>query len=131
MNHEKQTGQKPEESRLSEEEARDLANLQRAEIGTIAGTDVRIAEGLLQEITAADYDRALETVEELKKLAAEEPATEKVLAILSRATEKARFLVMNAISIGWYPGIEYEEKMEKLEDAAERLRELKEKAKQY
>jgi hypothetical protein len=133
MSNEKPAGQKkPEDTRLGVEDARDLANMQRAEIKAMENdTSMRFDEGFLAETTAADYDGALETIEELKKLAAEEPAADKVIAIFARATEKARFLVMNAISIGWYPGIEYEEKMKKLEDAAGRLRELKEQAKQY
>ncbi len=124
--------EKPADKRLGVEEARDLANMQRAEIHAIEGeTDLKFNDGFLEETTAEDYDRALETIEELKKLAAEEPAAGKVIAILARAKERARFLAMNAISTGWYPGIEYEENMRNLEDAEGRLKALKEKAKQY
>lgn len=133
MNHEKPASQKkPEDTRLGVEEARDLANMQRANIGAIDDSDVRFDKDFyLQETTAEDYDQALEAIEEIKKLAAEEPATDKVIAILARAKEKARFLAMNAISRGWYASIDYEEKMKNLEDAAGRLRTLKEEAKQY
>ncbi len=88
-------------------------------------------DGLFEETTAADYDSALQAIEELKKLSAEEPATEKVLSALARASEVGRFLVMNAISTGWYGAYDFEEKMQKLEDASAKLRALKEKAKQY
>ncbi len=124
--------EKPADKRLGVEEARDLANMQRAEIGAIGGSDSRYThEGGVEETTAEDYDRALETIEELKKLAAEEPSATKVLAVLARAKEKVRFLAMNAISTGWYAGIEYDENMRNLEDAAGHLRTLKEKAKEY
>lgn len=106
--------------------------MQRAEIGVNPQkTDLWAKDWEIGETTAEDYDRALETIEELKRLAAEEPATEKVLKVLARTKEKARFLVMNAISAGSYSGVDFENKMDDLEDAAGRLRELRKQAKQY
>ena len=79
--------EKPEP--LSEEAAHEEANMVRAKLGVspetgkIEGLDMREDH----EPTAEDYDKALAAVEELKRIAEEEPASLKVMAKVSNAME--------------------------------------------
>jgi len=77
---------------MSEEEAHEEANVLRAKIGVspeggkVEGPDQRED----REATAEDYDKAMTAVEELKRMAEEEP---NALKILNRVTNAAETLV--------------------------------------
>ncbi|MBI4094663.1 MAG: hypothetical protein HY435_00520 [Candidatus Liptonbacteria bacterium] len=100
--------EKPEE-RLSEDEAHDEANMLRAklevspETGDI-GVDMR---GRFRESgerpTAEDYDNALAAIEELRKIASEEPGAERIINKLKDLPLKAAAgieLAFRALGIG-------------------------------
>ena len=77
------------DKRLGEGEAHDEANLLRAQLnispetGKIEKSNWDRDEQLLsfesREVTAADYDNALAAIEEMKKIAEEEPTFERIL----------------------------------------------------
>jgi hypothetical protein len=78
---------------MSEEEAHEEANMVRAKIGVSpeSGKVELRGEGPVQredrEPTAEDYDKALAAVEELKRVAEEEPNALKILNRVSNAVE--------------------------------------------
>lgn len=126
--------------RLSKEEAQQEAGMLRAKM-EISPRTGKGPEGL--ELTAEDYDAALEALNELKELAAKEPAVEKVLATLGRLSAEAAMMVAYVIEESQQVGsalrngspsrtrtiLEY--KQANFEDAAYKLRQLKEAAKEY
>ncbi len=86
-----------------------------------------------KEPTAEDYDEALRVVEEIKELAARESATEKALNILGRASETARYVVFRAVAtpdifVNEVLAEQHDRFMAKFDDAANKLRKLKEQA---
>jgi len=88
--------QKPEDleaGRLSEKDAQDEANVVRALEEGQSGRENYITIGIpsgkveriwTEETTTGDYNRAFEAIQQLKKLAEEEPATKKILYKVGR-----------------------------------------------
>lgn len=111
--------------RMNNKDAQEEANM----------LQVKLRKWASRELTAKDYDQALEAVEEMKRLAEAEPASLALLNSLVRIAEKAGFGLMMALgSIGNPHGALAanqwkEEAIKKFEDAKFRLKELKKDAK--
>lgn len=90
---------------------------------------------------AEDYDRALEVVEEVKKMVEEEPLTEKVLTNIARLAVKSSFGVAEVFAaMAGISGVSgpaemiYQKKikiLENLDDASKKLSDLKAKGKEF
>ena len=137
----------PEENKLSPEDAQQEANMVRAKMGASPETG-KIPRNWIEaedpkwgkEPTAEDYEDALGAVEEMKRLAKEEPSTEKVLKLIGRIAERTRdgtMVLLRALS-PMPNGIDsqrflekHESIMDQLEDASNKLNELKNKAKKF
>ena len=133
---------------LGPEEAQEEANMMRAKAGVRPETgkthrsDKYDPKG--RETLPEDYDKALEVVEEMKQLAANEPSAEKVVLQLGRVVEKTRYIVvgllklpagiLEAVSGGLVEesfDIKHEDLMKRLESASKQLRDLKKEAKAF
>lgn len=99
--------------RLSEDEAREEANLLRAKVGTSPAESAKIPEAVSpfyeqdyaegRETTAEDYDNAFAALEELKKIVEEEPDAIKFIHKLQDLPMKAGSgldLAFRAIGVG-------------------------------
>jgi hypothetical protein len=120
------------ESPLGEDVAQEEANMMKAKLE---------GDELGRKLTAEDYDKALEVVEEIKRMAEEEPTTEKILFKFARLTAKSAYGVQKILTyLSTLPdsfiatgGIKREEKetLKKFEDAASELRKLRDEAKKF
>ncbi len=129
-------------SLLNKDEAHEEANMMNVKLGvdTYFG-GMREKNG--RKPTAEDYDKALEVVEQMKKMAEEEPLTEKVFSKISRLAVKVGFGIAEVFVVMAAPGaamvtgtatkLEYkkEDVLKKLEDASTKLRELKAEAEEF
>jgi hypothetical protein len=119
--------EKPE--MLGEDEAHAEANMLR----------VKLKEIVHREPTSEDYDKALQAVEEMKRLAEEEPAFAKVLheaaRIGNRYFQDAAEGLLWALTLGKRPDerdlLNREEFLNMFEDAASQLEVLKKDAESY
>ncbi len=143
--------QKAVDTRLSEEEAHEEANMLRASLGINpeSGKIIRETRGFLPwqkhfehlEPTAEDYDRALESVQELRKLSEEEPEVEKALYKVGRVIQRGgQILNLALVSVGFIIGpprhfadfLDYQRaNRQKLADAEKRLQDLKKSGKKF
>ena len=152
----------PESKQLSEKEAREEAALLRAKLGinphtgkvpTSEGERAMIdisedSNGGGRETTAEDYDAALAGLEELRKLATQVPATEKIFNIFGRLSVESAVLLVYALGgikdviIHDLKGGKFENPSsdaalkvlshkERFEDAAYQLSKLRKEAKRY
>lgn len=139
-----------ENQKLDQEEAQREANMMRAKVGIDPETG-EIPTGICEEDadfcrkfgkpTAEDYDRALTAVEEMKKLAIEEPAGEKIEMKLDRIAEQIRWGAELLLTLGFtvpaakeaehWERVGHRLTMEQLSSAEEKLRQLKEKAQEF
>ncbi len=138
-----------QDTRLSKDEALDKANMMRGYLGVrsdgnIPGKFIETAlGGYVERVrpTAEDYDRAIEMVEEIERLAEVEPNTQKFLnglgRILGGAVSTAEFALL---AIGGLGGTteqrgealkDASERWHRFDDARSRLRELKKSTKFY
>jgi len=127
------------EKPLSKDEAHDEANM----MNVLLKVDpwfggMREKHG--KKPTAEDYDKALEVVEQMKKMAEEEPLTEKALAQVARLAVKGGlgtaevFAAMSGVGIHGPAEIIYQKKLkvlENLEDASIKFKKLKAEAEEF
>ncbi|MCX6763903.1 MAG: hypothetical protein NTZ97_04220, partial [Candidatus Moranbacteria bacterium] len=133
MNIENPMGRLSKKEARENEEAHDLANMMKVELGAIPAY-----EKYLKPTTAEEYDKALEVVEEIKRMAEEEPLTQKVLYEIARLAVKSSYGVAEVLAAlpESNPNLKYGETMlwkidnnktellKKLEDATMKLRKL-------
>jgi hypothetical protein len=128
------------EKPLSKDEAHDEANMMNVKLKVDPRFgDIREKHG--EKPTAEDYDKALEIVEQMKKMAEEEPLTEKVFSGMSRLAVKAGFGTaevfgaMAGIGGASGPAEMIDQKkikvLENLEDASTKLKKLKAEAEEF
>ena len=123
-----------EPTQLKKEEAQEKANMMKA----VAEKASSKSE---EKLSKEDYDRALEVVEEIKKMAEKEPTTEKILFKLSRLVTKSAYGVQICLTyLSTLPDkfiatsglIEDRDKtLEKFNDATLELQRLKNEAKKF
>ena len=97
--------EKVEDTRLSEEEAHNEANILRArmKVSHHSGTiEKKVGRSCNIEVepTAEDYDQALKEIENLRQLAEEEPGAMKMLHEIGRIAHKST-LVVELIFVGF------------------------------
>jgi hypothetical protein len=125
---------------MSEEEAHEEANMVRAKIGVSpeSGKVELRGEGPVQredrEPTAEDYDKALAAVEELKRVAEEEPNALKILNRVSNAVET--LVRIPGFGVAFLMRLSHAlavltEALAEFDDAESQLRRLKAKGEQF
>jgi hypothetical protein len=126
---------------LSKNDAKDEANMMESKLGVMPDFYGYMRESKRGKPTAEDYDKALEVVEEIKKMAEEEPLTKKILTEIARLAVKSSlgvaevFAAMAGISgVSGPAEIIYQKKikvLESLEDASTKLKGLKAEAEEF
>jgi len=125
---------------LNNAEAQEEANMMRAKLEANPERTGQVME-TGEKITAEDYDKALEVVEEMKRMAEEEPASKKVMYEMARLATKSKYGIRIGLTyLSTLPDAfwataglkdERKEALGKLDDAASELRKLKAEAEKF
>lgn len=129
-----------EENRMDSNEAHEEANLIRAKAGVSPETAKMPdpEDGFMRKATPEDYDEALKVVEEMKQLAEDEPAAEKMMMLIGRVAERTRdgaMVLLRTFAMPWGGDSKAEKThdaiMARLTDASKEISDLKHKADKF